>query len=150
MSSVYIANLSPSTTKESLDKFMVSRFPLARSARRMGGPGVPSLETSRTHGADLRSRWRVPVSQAFCGSIQSIEMQEAHKAIVVFEKPSAASTALMLNGRCPTTPLREYPHTQAVQCVASGSGHADETLLVSAHGQAARSTARPSRSRARS
>lgn len=56
-SSVYIANLSASTTKESLDKFM-----------------------------------------AFCGSIQSIEMQEGQKAIVVFEKPSAASTALMLNG----------------------------------------------------
>jgi len=56
-SSVYIANLSASTTKESLDKFM-----------------------------------------AFCGSIQSIEMQEGQKAIVTFEKPSAASTALMLNG----------------------------------------------------
>jgi hypothetical protein len=36
--------------------------------------------------------------QAFCGSIQSIEMQEGQKAIVTFEKPSAASTALMLNG----------------------------------------------------
>lgn len=35
---------------------------------------------------------------AFCGSIQSIEMQEGSKAIVTFEKPSAASTALMLNG----------------------------------------------------
>jgi len=35
---------------------------------------------------------------AFCGSIQKIEMQEGSKAIVVFEKPSAASTALMLNG----------------------------------------------------
>lgn len=57
MSTVYIANLSPSTTKESLDKFM-----------------------------------------AFCGSIQNIEMQESNKAVVTFEKPSAASTALMLNG----------------------------------------------------
>merc|ERR1712093_742062 len=57
MSAVYIANLSPTTSKESLDKFM-----------------------------------------AFCGSIQSIEMQEGNKAIVTFEKPSAASTALMLNG----------------------------------------------------
>merc|ERR1712225_222788 len=57
MSAVYIANLSPTTSKESLDKFM-----------------------------------------AFCGSIQSIEMQEGNRAIVTFEKPSAASTALMLNG----------------------------------------------------
>lgn len=64
MSQVFVANLSASTDKESLSKFL-----------------------------------------SFCGSISEIEMQEGHKAVVTFEKPSAASTALMLNGQCSTPPM---------------------------------------------
>lgn len=56
--SVYVANLSATTTKESAERFF-----------------------------------------QFCGSIQAIEMHEGGKALVTFEKPSAASTALMLNGQ---------------------------------------------------
>lgn len=41
------------------------------------------------------------LNQAFCGSIHNIEMHEGNKAVVTFEKPSAASTALMLNGEYP-------------------------------------------------
>jgi hypothetical protein len=82
MSSVYLSNLSPTTTKESLDKFMVCLI---------------TISTEASH--SLTSSTSVSnASQAFCGSIQSIEMHEANKAIVTFEKPSAASTALMLNG----------------------------------------------------
>lgn len=35
---------------------------------------------------------------AFCGAIQHIQMEGSGKAVVTFEKPTAASTALMLNG----------------------------------------------------
>lgn len=84
MTSVYLSNLSSTTTKESLDKFMVSI-----------DASVPVLTLITAFNADvIPPTWQ----QAFCGSIQSIEMHEGNKAIVTFEKPSAASTALMLNG----------------------------------------------------
>lgn len=86
MTSVYLSNLSPTTTKDSLDKFMVSLYLVT--------PTSPSQITDN-------DAFVPRVMQAFCGSIHNIEMLDSNKAVVTFEKPSAASTALMLNGESP-------------------------------------------------